>query len=342
MHGDYKLVLFPYAPRRWQLLAHTEGGIPAALRKGWYFYLLLPPFLLSMLIAALVNARKSDVIHANWSICGAIAGIAGKLAGVPVLTTIRGSDLERAKSSWMDRLVLRVAIATNKALVAVNHSQQQSLLAVAPRVRAKLHTILNGVGEDFYAIGKSRIPHPGPTRLLTVGRLIAGKGIDTVLLALTLADYAQFTLSIVGSGPEETKLKELAERLGVHHRVCFAGSVSHHELPRVFGAHDIFILASQAEGRPNVVLEAMATCTPVISTHIPGVAGLIEPDSTGRTFPVGDAKSLARLLDEARKDPLKTHEMAHQAMNALIHGGQTWEKCAADYTVLYRRLAGNE
>ncbi|MCI5138420.1 MAG: hypothetical protein D3922_08390 [Candidatus Electrothrix sp. AR1] len=104
--ADYSVIPFRYAPKQWQQLAHGSGGIMAALSRNKLLFLLLPTFLLSNLLTCCCYARKVDVLHANWSINGVIAGIAGLLFGKPVMTTLRGSDVNLIETSaLMRRLV---------------------------------------------------------------------------------------------------------------------------------------------------------------------------------------------------------------------------------------------
>lgn len=335
---EYKVALFPYAPPNWQILAHNEGGIPSTLKQYWYAYFLVPPLLISMFFSTLFHARKQNLIHANWAICGAVAGVVGRILRIPVITTIRGSDLERAKTSWFDRLILRLAVFTNQKLVTVNPTQRNALLALAPQAAPRLSTISNGVSKEFYAVGQTRTINQSPSRVLTVSRLVSDKEVHTILQALGTHKNRSLTLTIVGSGPEEARLKKLANELNLYRRVLFTGLVSHRDMPKLFADHDIFILASIAEGRPNAVLEAIATGTPVICSDIPGIAGLIENGITGRTFPVGNADILSERLSDAIKCPNQTAEMARKAREFLIDAGLYWERCAEEYIGVYRSL----
>ncbi len=96
---SYNVHCFRYAPWRWQLLAHQPGGIPVALQRSIAMRCLLPIFLVAMLIACFRVSRKADIIHANWSVNGAIAGLVGFFLKKPVVTTLRGEDVTRAKNS---------------------------------------------------------------------------------------------------------------------------------------------------------------------------------------------------------------------------------------------------
>ncbi len=132
--------------------------------------------------------------------------------------------------------------------------------------------------------------------ILTVGVLRYYKGLDVLVDALTQLD-AQ--LVIVGSGPEEERLRALAQALGVASRVHFAGRVEDAELPLYYAAADVFVSASQlrAEAFGIVLLEAMAAGRPVVSTELgTGTSVVNQHGRTGFVVPPSDPHALAQAL----------------------------------------------
>ena len=119
---DGKVRKFRYAPRKLELLAHRPGGIPVALKNNRLLYLLIAPFLVSALLNCVRHAKASHLIHANWAVNGCIAGLAGKMLKIPVVTTLRGEDVTRAKKHSADRLLLRLCLALSTRVVVVGQS----------------------------------------------------------------------------------------------------------------------------------------------------------------------------------------------------------------------------
>jgi glycosyltransferase involved in cell wall biosynthesis len=115
--------------------------------------------------------------------------------------------------------------------------------------------------------------------LLSVGHLIERKGHNFVIAALP--DLPEFSLMIAGDGPERSALERLAVELKVSDRVRFLGSVPHAELHRAYSAADALVLASSREGWPNVLLEAMASGTPVVATNIWGNPEVVSRPEAG-------------------------------------------------------------
>lgn len=119
------------------------------------------------------------------------------------------------------------------------------------------------------------VDHPafraGGTVLVAAGRLEHQKGFDLLIAAVALLPDARAQVVILGEGPLEGELRALARKHGLEGRIHFAGFQKN---PFAWIAKaDAFVLSSRYEGFPNVVLEALACGTPVISTPAPGGIG---------------------------------------------------------------------
>jgi glycosyltransferase involved in cell wall biosynthesis len=184
--GDARVVkTFRYAPKTWQRIAHTPGGIPVALKKNKILWLILPVLLISMFMVCLLSARKAALIHANWSINGFVSGLVGKILRKPVITTLRGEDVTRAEKNILDMLILKSCLALNDSIVCVNKAYKSWLDQEIPAHSKKLVTIENGIDDSFIEIGKHRnYSAPNTLRILTVGSLIPRKSLDHAIKAL--------------------------------------------------------------------------------------------------------------------------------------------------------------
>jgi glycosyltransferase involved in cell wall biosynthesis len=112
------------------------------------------------------------------------------------------------------------------------------------------------------------LPAPAPVHLVTAGRLVLQKGFDLMIEAIAMAHNTRLHLTVLGDGPERARLEALTHARGLSSRVRFAGFQAN---PYAYFARaDGFVLSSQYEGFPNVVLEALACGTPVIALPAPG------------------------------------------------------------------------
>lgn len=144
--------------------------------------------------------------------------------------------------------------------------------------------------------------------ILSVGVLRYYKGLHILLDAMTQVNA---TLAIVGAGPEEARLRDLAQAFGVARRVRFIGRVSDDDLPAYYAAADLFVLPShlRAEAFGMVQLEAMAAGLPVISTELgTGTSVVNQHGVTGFVVPPGDPLPLARAIRVLLENPeLRRH-----------------------------------
>lgn len=158
---------------------------------------------------------------------------------------------------------------------------------------------------------RERLDLSGKRVLLTVGRLVQRKGIDTLLHALAsfVPAQANFCSLIVGDGPERAQLEKLAAELGLRATVHFLGDVDETTLPALYALCDAFVLTPHApsdsrdpEGFGIVYLEANAFGKPVVGTKTGGVPDAIVEGATGLLVPPDDPKALAETLQNLLRD----------------------------------------
>jgi len=329
----YALKLFRYAPIKWQMLAHQPGGIPVALKKKPWLSLLIPIFMWALFFALLKQARHVQIIHANWSAVGMLAGIAGLIMHKPVITTARGSDITRIRQSRIDRLITRLCLASNRYVVCVSASIYNELCMLYPFARHKLKIIHNGVDQGLLDIHRHSRSTDHPLRLITVGNLIPCKSINTIITAVADCDHC--TLTIIGDGSEQEQLKAQTRQLGVDERVIFKGALVQQAVFSELAKADIFILASKNEGRPNAVIEAMAAGLPVIVSKIDAVTDFVSPEKTGLLFDVGNARQLAQGIQQLMNNPGLCVTLGEAGRQYIVDQKLTWENCAEHYSELY-------
>lgn len=147
----------------------------------------------------------------------------------------------------------------------------------------------------------TRFPHV----ILNVARLNSVKNQSLILEALARLNKGDesWRLVLVGSGPQESELRLMAQRMGVAPWVSFAGQLTHGaQLWQQYDAADVFVLSSVSEGTPKVLLEAMARGTPLIATAVSGVPTAVKHEERGLLFESRDASGLVSALLRMRDD----------------------------------------
>jgi glycosyltransferase involved in cell wall biosynthesis len=339
---NIKVKTFRYWFKKSQKIAHKPGGIPVALRNNKFLYLLLPFFLISEFLSTLRNSFHTQIIHANWSINGLIAGIVGIITGKPVVTTLRGEDITRAKKYKIDQFILRYCIKWSSMVACVNNSYKEWILKVFPQAVGKIITIENGVDQRFYKIGTNRyISNLRPNqvlRLLVVGSIIERKRTQDIVKALINLRDPKISLTIAGDGPEIDKIRELVNTNKLNTQVELVGTVDPESLLVLLKTHDAFVICSESEGRPNSLLEAMAAGLPVISTKLPGITEIVTHNFNGLLYDVGNINTLQENVVSLKENIELRKTLGKAAHVYMISHNLTWQNTACKYVELYQSL----
>lgn len=142
-------------------------------------------------------------------------------------------------------------------------------------------------------------------RILSVARLTGVKNQALILHALARLrrEDTRWQLSLVGQGPYETRLRELAQTLGVADAVTFAGQVGRGPpLWSQFDDADCFVLSSRSEGTPKVLLESMARGLPIVASRVSGVPSMVSHGNSGLLFEDNDVDALVDCLKRMAGD----------------------------------------
>ncbi len=175
--------------------------------------------------------------------------------------------------------------------------QSETALQRALAFGARAEILYNGVDTNFFSPPQPELPRS--KTVLTVGRLVeTQKRFSDLLRAMQL--LPDFSLTLVGAGPDLAMLKQLAAELGVVGRVDFTGFIGDRDALRtLYGKCGVFASASSWEAAALVVLEAMSCGAPIVATRIPSFEDLLENDVDGILVPVGAPEELARAIQTA-------------------------------------------
>ena len=291
---------------------------------------------LPKLVGYLKRARP-DVLIANMEHMNIMAVLARALARVPTrIIAIQHCALSEQvrRPSWKFRvlpLLSRLVLPFADSIVAVSAGVADDLSETAGLSRSKITVIYNGVVScDFEARVACEPEHPwfahGWPIVLGMGRFVAQKDFTTLIRAFGhVAKVSDARLIILGEGPMRAELQEQVRSLrSLSDRISMPGFLAN-PLPLLRRAR-LFALSSRFEGFGNVVAEALACGTPVVSTDCPhGPAEILDRGRYGALVPVGNAEALGGAIVEAlNREPDRM---------ALIRRGQMFSvsQCAREY-----------
>jgi glycosyltransferase involved in cell wall biosynthesis len=230
-----------------------------------------------------------------------------EISGIPFSVTAHGQDFMKDLGS--DDLLREICAAAEFVAAETDYSRDL-LRQRCPNCAAKIHRVYNGIDLERFPATRScndnRIP-----RIVSVGRLVPFKGFDDLIDAC--AELARrridFVCDIIGDGPLRETLQAKIEQLDLSSRVNLLGSLSQDAVLEKLQAADIFALASTTDAQgttdvfPTVILEAMASARPVVSTRLAGIPELVVDGQTGMLAQPGDSTALAHALEQLLGDP---------------------------------------
>ncbi|HNW59345.1 MAG TPA: glycosyltransferase [bacterium] len=201
---------------------------------------------------------------------------------------------------WID-LLQTIPSATH--IIAISEAVKELLIHKQLFKPEKIEVLYNAI-EISDVKGKKMTAGPS-MRCLYLGRLVREKNIPCLLRAISRLRDISISLTIVGEGEEEARLRDLAEQLAISEKVNFVGATLEPE--KYYQEHDIFILPSTYEGLGIVVLEAFRNRLPVIAANVHGISELLA-DNRGILFENDNAEELAECIRTLLDNPALRQE----------------------------------
>jgi glycosyltransferase involved in cell wall biosynthesis len=324
-----------YRVRSRRVGVHQAGMLGAAS----YLVSALP------LVRRLLRLHRYDAVHVFFSLpTGALLPFLD-LRGVPVIVSLRGSDVPgydpynipmqyahrvlAPLTRWIWRRADRV--------VAVCESLGRLTANTAPGLQYSV--VPNGVDLNLFhppegAPKRPARPDHVPIRCLAVARLVERKGLGELLRAFALLERGRFQLEIVGKGQDERILRDLAAQLGLAEEVRFAGSLDRAEVSRRYRDADLFTLPSSAEAFGNVFAEALASGLPIVGSNVGGIPELVEHGVNGLLVTPGNPLALAQAIRYLAEDPELREEMRVRN-RAKAEANLEWSQVTRRYLAIY-------
>ncbi len=241
---------------------------------------------------------RPDVIHAHVYSAGVPAVLIGKLYRLPVIVTEHFTGFPRGLVRGIEKLKAKFAFEQADLVCPVSEDLKRHIESYG--IRARFHVIPNVVDASLFypAENKDRAQEGNKKRLLLVALLDPKKGVLYLLEALARLKEKRddFVLDIVGDGPNRAEYEELSHKLGLRDIVRFHGLKTKQEVVEFMRKADIFVLPSEWENLPCVIIEAMASGLPVVATKVGGIPEIIS-GKIGLLVPPRDTEALARAVD---------------------------------------------
>ncbi len=261
-------------------------------------------------------------LHAPFSNQPAtVCRLASLFTGVPFSFTARAKDIYH---ETVDHEDIRRKLEEASAVVTITQYNLRHLQNTYGEAAAKVEHIYNGLELD-------RLTYQEPVYrqnlIVAVGRLVPKKGFEHLINACSILREAgkQFTCVIIGAGPLQNTLQEQINRLHLGDIVRLAGPLPHVEVATLVQSAAAFTLPcivaddGDRDGLPNVIFEAMALGTPVVSTDVTGIPEILKDNETGLMVRQRDASALASALDQLLYDVDLRVKLCRNARRLIDH-----------------------
>ncbi|MCM1567409.1 MAG: glycosyltransferase [Dehalobacter sp.] len=353
---------FPYfIPLSLQKLTYGSG-IAFNLKKSFLAKVQVPLFFVMQTISTIYITIKYrfDAIHSHWLLPQGLVGcICKKALGVQHIVTIHSSEVTLVKKIPLGKKITEFILNNSDAIISVSSHRIDELLnfispKVADNVCKKVSIIPMGVqikkicnntdSESFkstYGINSKYV-------ILFVGRLVEVKGCEYLIRAFKSVVEERdkdIQLVIVGNGPLEDSLKNMAIELGINKNIIFKGYVDHDRIADYFGLSDIVVFPSIVdssgfqEGLPVVLIEALSAGKPVIATNTKGVLEVIENGYNGIIVEQKNGPQIAEEIDNVIKDSELRSKLS---VNALEYSNKFgWDNISGQYMKTLESVLGD-
>ncbi|WP_353712993.1 glycosyltransferase family 4 protein [Arthrobacter sp. K5] len=252
-------------------------------------------------LAAELQRRNIRHLHAHFaSAATAVARLASLITGIPYSFTAHAADIFR---DTVNREDLRAKLADAHHVVTISDYNLQYLRHHFPQQAERLRLVRNGLELARFPY---RDPRPVGTtvRVAAVGRLVEKKGFQHLLPALAslIGSGVRADVRIAGTGMMANELQSALEQLGLSRHVRMLGPQTQDQIHELLDWADVFVAPcivgsdGNADGIPTVLLEAMATGTPCVSTAVTGIPEVIRDGSTGLLVEPGDPALLVQAI----------------------------------------------
>jgi len=303
-----------------------EGSLLERVQRGNYTFVETPALVRAVhpmrdyraigALATVLRDWQPDVVHTHSSKAGILGRMAARRARVPhIVHTIHGMSFNRTQSAWQQKLYAlleRRCARYTDALVCVADAMRKQSSAAGIGKPEQFVTVRSGM--ETAAFDPSRYDratvrqgwgfHDEQVVVATVARLFRNKGYEQLIPIMQRAVKAapQLRFVWIGDGADRLAYERQLKTYGLFEHVHFTGLVAPTEIPKLLAGADLLAHASQWEGLPRAVVQALLMQRAVVSFDIDGAPEVVLPGATGELAPLNDLDAFAAALVKLAND----------------------------------------
>ncbi len=309
-----------------------------------------PPYdiTLATKIAEVINAYDLDVLHMHYAVPHAICGILARQIArkdVKIVTTLHGTDITVLGYDSTLREAIKFGIEESDVVTSVSHALIEETMQVINPDK-NIVTVYNFINEKDFTVNtnaelKRNYAIPDDYKVIThVSNFRKVKRIQDIIQTFKkVRSQLKVKLLLIGDGPELSKMRQLAKRLGIADDVLFIGKQE--QVAPFYQLSDLFLLMSEKESFGLVLLEAMYCGVVCIGTRAGGIGEVIQHDKTGLLVDVGDTEAASRYAVKLLTDDVYYRKLQEE-MLVDINERFASDHITNQYEQLYQELINGQ
>jgi glycosyltransferase involved in cell wall biosynthesis len=349
--GGVALHFYKYAPLRSLNVFGYAAAMKADVSLRGAAYLAAPLALAQGWRTARKIARRhrATVMHGHWVVPG---GLTAALAApaLPLVVSLHGSDVYVAETVRPARATARAVLARAGAVTACSEDLARRAVALGADP-SRVEVVPYGVDVRRFRPDVASRPErraqlglpPDIPLVVAVGRLVKKKGFEYLIDAMpSIVVQGSAVLAIAGTGDLDAELRGRARRSGAGESIRFLGNLTQDDVAGLLAAADVVVVpsvrddAGNVDGLPNVVMEALASGTPLVATPAGGIAAVVSDERTALVVPERDPAGLAAAVRRLLGDGA-LRERLGSAGRELASVSFGWERAAERFEAAYDR-----
>jgi glycosyltransferase involved in cell wall biosynthesis len=261
-----------------------------------------------MQLARIIRRFRPDVVHSHMTHANLLARVTRPFAPMPALiSTLHGSKMHSVKggSTRMREIGHRITDRWTDVTTTICGAAAESCIQDGAVPAGRVMVLHNGVDTERYQPRpdvreqmRRELGVAGKLVWLAVGRFELPKNYALMIRAFSFAlqhSRRDMVLLICGAGSMQSQVEAQVRELGLEGHIRFLGI--RRDIPQVMNAADAYVLSSDTEGLPMVLLQASASALPIVATNVGGNAEVVQHNRTGFLAPSGDTMALADAIE---------------------------------------------
>lgn len=276
------------------------------------------------LLAQLHQNFQFDLFHGFFiNETGFLTTLLAKEVGVPVINSVRGSDLHKHVFNAKQHGQVTWTLANSNWVTCVSQALKQRACVLVPEVRHRSTAFWNSI----QPLAFDALPQPAAVDRLqgtvigSVGRFRDKKGLEFLLDACTeLALKLPLTLLLVGDYAERERAywEQQVQASPIGDRVVLTGLIPRAEALAYLSHMDIFAVPSLHDGCPNAMLEAMLAGCAIVGTEVDAIGEILSDRENALVVPPGNSQELSHALEQLAQSPTLRQKLGHQARETAL------------------------